>query len=89
MTVEQYLDEHPEISTRELDRRSGVSEATIRNLKRGAGNAVYENALRLQIATGGLVTIADVCDPRGEVGRRVAEDVRARLAQTRAGAEAA
>jgi transcriptional regulator with XRE-family HTH domain len=79
MTLAQYLRSRSDVSIHRLARRSGVPESTIRNLARGAGNARFENAVRLEAATEGAVTVAEVCDPNGEIRREVASDVAALL----------
>ena len=83
MTLAKYFREHPTVSIHELARRSGVPESTIRNLARGAGNARWENAVRLEAATEGAVKAAEVCDPSGEIAEEARRDVARRLAEAR------
>lgn len=46
-----------------LARATGKRYHTIHALARGAAHATYKTALLIQTATGGLVTVAELCSP--------------------------
>lgn len=47
----------------DLAKVSGVAFQTLAQCERGARISLYEKALAIQEATGGQVTVLDLCDP--------------------------
>jgi AcrR family transcriptional regulator len=61
MTLREFFDTH-EVTTQALADEAGVSRATVRNALAGMLISRYETARRVSVATGGVVTVQELCE---------------------------
>lgn len=62
MTLDKYLETPRALSLEELAEKSGVSYTTLKNVRRGMKLKLYNVAKAIQSATGGKVTVAELCE---------------------------
>lgn len=71
MTLREWLNEKGPGAMTRLARDSGVSEQTLRAVARGLRMNRFDKANAVSIATGGLVTLDDLCgDPAARKKRK-------------------
>ena len=78
MRLKEYLDSKPRGELARLQERSGVTYGTIWNLANKPGEVLktYDTAKRLSDATGGAVTIAELCELPPPKRKRAAGEAR-------------
>lgn len=64
MTLREFFEQY-DATTRSLAEAAGVSRATVHNARRGMRISKYETARRISAATGGQVTVAELCERGG------------------------
>lgn len=64
MTLDNYL-KTAGITAKEFAKRSGVSYNTVKSVRRGLRLRLYDKAERISKATGGMVSIAELCEVKG------------------------
>lgn len=70
MRLDEYVAKHGRGTMRVLAEASGVSYLTIRNATQGMRIKLYDIALAISKATGGAVSVAELCEPPKKGRRR-------------------
>jgi hypothetical protein len=76
MTFAEWIQAQPRGTMKRLEREIRIGYSTLHKLKGGAGIARYAVAQRLSDATGGLVSIDEICNPRRPIRKARARSLK-------------
>ena len=62
MKLNEFFEKNPTVTPESIAKKSGASVATVRNAARGLRITIYSVAKGISKATGGKVSIAELCE---------------------------